>query len=336
MATRDHLRHPIMADRSLASIIVLNWNGRHLLQESLPAVMSAVERAGGRHEVVVVDDGSADGSVEYLARVFPNVQVVALTRNLGFGRAANRGVEAARHDIVVLLNNDMIVEPDFLPPLLRHFGSPEIFAVASMIRMPPKVADGHTVRETGLTRGAFAGGFVRIWQEGRAARCATPVFYAGGGSSAYDRGKFRALGGFDRVYYPFYYEDVDLSYVAAKRGWRILMEPQSLVTHKHRGTINAQNFRPDYIRTAVLKNELLFHWKNLTDAPLVARHLASVYARLASGADPLFPRAFMWALRQLPRVLARRAAVRPHFTLADAAIINSASPSLHGATPCRD
>jgi GT2 family glycosyltransferase len=328
-------RHSMIADRSVASVIVLNWNGRHLLQESLPALVAAVEHAGGGHEVIVVDDGSADGSAEYVAREFPKVQLVALARNLGFGRAANHGVAAARNDIVALLNNDMIVEPEFLPPLLEHFRSPEVFAVASMIRMPPKVADGQTVKETGLTRGAFAGGFVRIWQEQRPAQRATPVFYAGGGSSAYDRRKFLALGGFDRLYHPFYYEDVDLSYVALKRGWRILMEPRSLVTHKHRGTINARNFRPSYIRTAVLKNELLFHWKNLTDAPLVARHLAAVYVRLAAGGEALFPRAFVWALRQLPQVLARRAAGRAHARLTDAAVV-SASSSPHGATPCRD
>jgi GT2 family glycosyltransferase len=324
-----------MDDRSLASIIILNWNGRHLLHQSLPAVVSAAERAGGGHEIIVVDDGSADGSSEYVASSFPTARVVALPRNVGFARAANRGVAAARHDIVVLLNNDMVVEPDFLPPLMSHFRSPEVFAVTSSIRMPPKVADGHRIRETGLTRAAFAGGFVRIWQEDRAATCATPVFYAGGGSSAYDRAGFLSLGGFDSVYFPFYYEDVDLSYVAAKRGWRILMEPGSAVTHMHRGTINPSNFPPAYIRTAVLKNELLFHWKNLTDAPLLARHLAAVYARLAAGADPLFPRAFSWALRQLRQVLARRAAVRADSRLSDSAVMRSASSPAAGATPCR-
>jgi hypothetical protein len=101
----------------LVSIIILNWNGKDLLAEGLPSVIEAVQRDGRPHEILVVDNGSSDGSQEYLRAAFPRVRILELPENRGFARANNLGVQAARHDIVVLLNNDMVVDPGFLRPL---------------------------------------------------------------------------------------------------------------------------------------------------------------------------------------------------------------------------
>src|SRR4051794_17420368 len=99
------------------TIIILNWDGRHLLEESLPAVVEAVRFDGGKHQILVVDNGSTDGSLEFVRKQFPDVRVLALDRNYGFTRGNNRGVEDTDTDIVVLLNNDMIVDRSFLKPL---------------------------------------------------------------------------------------------------------------------------------------------------------------------------------------------------------------------------
>ena len=84
-----------------------------------------------------------------------------------------------------------------------------------------------------------------------------PTFYGGGGSTAYDRRKFLELGGFDELLAPFYVEDVDLGYMAWKRGWINMYAPDSVVYHEHRGTIG-KHFSEAYIAAVVQKNRLLF------------------------------------------------------------------------------
>src|SRR5215831_11993561 len=118
-------RHP---DTGAVSVVIPNWNGRDLLANYLPSVIEAV-RVAPRSEIIVVDNGSADGSVEFVRETFPGVRVLALPENLGFGGGSNAGFRAAQYDIVVLLNNDMRVAPDFLRPLLDTFMDEKVFAV---------------------------------------------------------------------------------------------------------------------------------------------------------------------------------------------------------------
>ena len=106
-----------------------------------------------------------------------------------------------------------------------------------------------------------------------------PTFYAGGGSSGYDRAKFLELGGFDELFAPFYVEDVDLSYLAWKRGWKILYQPRSVVYHEHRGTIG-KKFSSSYIERTVHKNNLLFTWKDIHAPGMLAAHFGWLYLTL--------------------------------------------------------
>jgi GT2 family glycosyltransferase len=259
------------ADLSFITIQILNWDGLHLLKESLPAVLAAVR--GTKHEVIVVDNGSSDGSVEFLRRNFPEVSVVALGSNYGFSKGNNKGLKRVRSDIVVFLNNDMIVAPDFLQPLLEPFADGSVFAVASQVFFsnPEQRRE-----ETGKTRGQFESGFFRFWHDDVALDeekgPATPIFWAGGGSSAIDVRKLRFLGGFDSLYHPFYVEDTDVSYQAWKRGWRCLFAARSHVVHKHRGT-SRPKFGDDFVDMTIRRNQFLFVWKNVTGASFTLRHL---------------------------------------------------------------
>jgi hypothetical protein len=115
--------------RACASVVIPNWNGKDLLAKYLPSVIEACSDS----EVMVVDNGSTDGSVEFLSEKFPRVRVLALGRNLGFGGGSNAGFRAAKGDVVVLLNSDMRVEPDFLAPLLSAFTDDKVFAVSCQI-----------------------------------------------------------------------------------------------------------------------------------------------------------------------------------------------------------
>jgi O-antigen biosynthesis protein len=246
----------------LASIIILNWNGRDLLAEGVPSILEAVLVDGRPHEVIVVDNGSEDDSVAFLREKYPQVRVVELPENVGFAAGNNLGVEAAQHDVVVLLNNDMVVDAGFLRPLLDGFG-PGTFAVSSQIFHQDPAARRE---ETGLTSAGFRRGMVDFEHRqppGREpARRWYPAFWAGGGSSAFHRRRFVELGGFSEVYSPAYVEDSDLSYRAWKSGWEVLFAPESIVYHKHRAS-SSKRFSPAQLQALIHRNQFFFVWKNL-------------------------------------------------------------------------
>src|ERR1035437_2548430 len=216
---RRKLRPETRPDTTKASIVIPNWNGRDLLAKYLPSVIASIENHPDS-EVIVVDNGSTDGSVAFVAETFPDVHVLPLQHNLGFGGGSNAGFRAAHNDIVVLLNSDMRVEPDFLAPLLEGFTDEKVFSVSCQIFFsdPDKLRE-----ETGLTQGWWENGGLRVrHRDDPAIQDLYPCFYGGGGSCAFDRRKFLELGGFDEIFRPFYLEDTDLGYLAWKRSWKVL------------------------------------------------------------------------------------------------------------------
>ena len=291
-----------------ASIVIPNWNGKDLLEKYLPSVVEALS-GNPANEIVVVDNGSTDGSAEFLRAAFPQVKLLALPTNLGFGGGSNAGVRAAANQVVVLLNSDMRVAPDFLAPLLEGFRDPEVFAVSCQIFF----SDPHKPREeTGLTQGWWQDGGLRVRHRiDPAVDGLFPCFYGGGGSCAFDRAKFLELGGFDPLLEPFYLEDTDLGYMAWKRGWKVLYQPRSVVYHEHRGTIG-KRFGEGQIQAVLKKNYVLFCWKNIHEWPRLASHFFFAWCgavlAVIFGDVPLRPNlpALWRAFRQLPGALRSR------------------------------
>jgi GT2 family glycosyltransferase/glycosyltransferase involved in cell wall biosynthesis len=265
---------PGRPNHAAASVVIPNWNGRHLLEKYLPSIEVAL--AGNtENEILVVDNASTDGSADFLRAHFPRVKVLQLPRNLGFGGGSNAGFREAANDIVVLLNSDMRVDAGFLQPLLDGFTDDQVFAVSCQIFFsdPSKKRE-----ETGLTQGWWQDGNLRVRHRiDDAVTALFPCFYGGGGSCAFDRRKFLALGGFDPLLAPFYLEDTDISYMAWKRGWKVLYQPASVVWHEHRGTIG-RRFSEARIQATLKKNFLLFAWKNIHEWRKLAPHFFFTYA----------------------------------------------------------
>jgi GT2 family glycosyltransferase len=264
---------PSPVPQKIATIQILNWDGKHLLAECLPSVIEAVRATNVDHEILVVDNGSTDGSVQFLRERFPQVRIVELDRNYGFVGGNNRGVQAVSTDIVVFLNNDMIVRQNFLQPLLDGFTDASIFAVTSQIFFEDA---SRRREETGKTRGRFERGFFNVWHEDidslDAKRASIPVFWAGGGACAFDRRKYLTIQGLDEVYGPFYVEDTDLSYRAWKRGWKCLLAPASQVVHKHRAT-SSRKYSHRFVDETIRRNLFLFIWKNVTSPSMLLQHI---------------------------------------------------------------
>jgi GT2 family glycosyltransferase/glycosyltransferase involved in cell wall biosynthesis len=260
-----------VSDCARCSVVIVSWEGKDLLAESLPPLLRALQVHGGNHEVIVLDNGSTDGTEAYVRAQFPGVRVVRSERNEYFGGGNNLAVREAKNDIVILLNNDMIVQEDFLAPLLQAFSDGDVFAVASQVFL----ADPLKPREeTGKTRARFNGCDLD-WRhepitDADEQREYGPVFWGHGGAVAIDRYKFQLLGGFDRMYDPFYVEDADISYQAWKLGWRCLLAVKSKVIHKHRASTS--RFGSEFITQVVRRNHELFIWKNFSDVGKLAQH----------------------------------------------------------------
>ncbi len=291
-----------------ATVVIPNWNGRDLLEKYIPSIVTALA-GNAANEILVVDNGSTDGSAEFLRTTFPQVTVLALPENLGFGGGSNAGFRAAKNDVVVLLNSDMRVAEDFLAPLLKGFEDPEVFAVSCQIFFSDP---GKLREETGLTQGWWQDGTLRVRHRiDDQVDDLFPCFYGGGGSCAFDRHKFLELGGFDELLAPFYLEDTDLGYLAWKRGWKVLYQPRSVVFHEHRGTIG-KKFSAEFIQSVLRKNYLLFCWKNVHEWPRLTNHFFFAWAgavlAVFFGELPLRPNlaAIWWAFKQLPQAVRSR------------------------------
>ena len=302
-----------------ASVVIPNWNGKDLLEKYLPSIVTALA-GNADNEIVVVDNGSEDGSAEFVRSRFPQVTLVALERNLGFGGGSNAGFRAAKNEIVVLLNSDMRVAPDFLEPLLEGFDDPDVFAVSCQIFFSDP---GKLREETGLTQGWWQDGALRVRHRlDDEVRDLFPCFYGGGGSCAFDREKFLELGGFDELLAPFYLEDTDLGYMAWKRGWKVLYQPRSIVYHEHRGTIG-KRFREEQIQAVLKKNYLLFCWKNIHEWHKLLGHFVFAWAgallAVLFGDIPLRPNLVsIWrAFTQLPRAFHARRLARSLARISD-------------------
>jgi len=328
---RKRIPEAARPDNGRASLIVLNWDGQHLLQEFLPSVVRATQLHGGDHEIIVVDNGSCDSSVAFLHTHFPSIRVVPLQKNFRFTGGNNAGIRVAKNDIVVLLNNDMQVDPDFLQPLLDGFREKDVFAVSCQVFFQDKA---RRREETGKTRVRWKAGFLEASHNQVTAadqrQKYVPIFWGGGGSCAFDRRKFLALGGLDTLYDPFYLEDTDLSYQAWKRGWKSLLAVDSVVVHKHRGT-NKQKFGDNFVDNTIRKNQYLFIWKNVTDWRWLLAHtclLPLTQLRFLIQTNPKFElKAFFRALIQLPEAIHKRNRWRDQYVMKDPEIFAASSRS---------
>lgn len=277
------------------SVVIPSRNGRSLLAAQLPGIARELAPPS---EAIVVDNGSADSTAEWLAAEWPQVEVEVSAEPLSFAAAVNRGIARARYSHVCLLNNDMLLEPGFFTALLRAFDRvPGLFCSTAQIRFPAGVRR----EETGKAVMAQdrPDDFPVRCDEPLAGEDLTWVLYGSGGCSLYDAAMLRALGGVDEAYAPAYVEDLDLGYRAWQRGWPTVFVAGAVVEHRHRATTSryyterqlAEILEINYLRflTRAVAHGPLFRrlWNEAIDR-LRRRNDRALRcaARLALAADP--------------------------------------------------
>jgi GT2 family glycosyltransferase len=248
------------------SVVVTNYNGRELLEQNLPNVIKAKNNPGNNIiEIIVVDDFSTDDSLIYLNSLKSEISIIKHTKNRGFSATSNTGVRSSKGDLVVLLNSDASPKENFLQNTLELFDDEKLFGV--------------TFHEKGIgfAKGGFKDGYIEQIT-GNETNKITPSFYISGGSSIVRKTIWKELGGFDeKLLSPFYWEDIDLSFRAVKKGYICLWDPRAEVVHNHMSTISKLSKRKvDTIRE---RNQLLVHWKNIHSKNMFRKHIFEMFKR---------------------------------------------------------
>ncbi|HEX3976336.1 MAG TPA: glycosyltransferase family 2 protein [Solirubrobacteraceae bacterium] len=218
----------------MISVVIPNWNGRRWLPGCL-AALAAQQRVAD--EVIVVDNGSRDGSLGYLHDEHPEVRVIALSDNTGFAHAANLGLHVAAGELVALVNTDVELAPDWLARTASALEAhPRAASVACkmVLRRDPGIVDdaGDILRRDGVCeqRGRMRGDDGR-WDG------AGEVFGACAGAALYRRSAVGEVGGFEERYFA-YLEDVDLALRLRLAGWSCRYEP-AVALHAAQGSSGA-------------------------------------------------------------------------------------------------
>jgi GT2 family glycosyltransferase len=306
----------------MISVIIVNWNRRELLRACL---CSLARQAGVSLEIIVVDNGSQDGSAEMAESEF-GARVVRNRDNRGFCAANNQGIALARGDLIALLNNDAEASEGWLAALERAFGGrPEVGMAASKILVweDPRRIDkaGHLIWPDGQNRGRGTGAL-----DGGQFDRQEEVLWPDGCAAMYRKAMLDEIGGFDEDFFA-YGDDAELGLRARIAGWKCLYMPDAVVRHHRGATLGLDSARRLELieRNRVLLAAKLFPWRLLwlNGAYYLVRLAAGLRAsRREAGDVARFPGwAGKWkiaralaagdlaALKLVPRMLAKRGGI---------------------------
>ena len=314
------------------SVIILNWNGKRFLDDCLTSLAAQTFRD---FETVLVENGSTDGSDDYVRERFPWVKLLALDQNLGFAEGNNRGLLACTGEYVVTLNNDTRVEAAFLAELVAAADAdPGIGMVAAKMLNFHEPGCLDSVGIGAATNGL--GGNIGV-NERDAGQYDTPapVFGPCAGAALYRRSMLDEVGFFDPDFFA-YYEDLDLAWRGRLAGWRCVTAPSAVVYHIHSATSGKMSPFTVY---QVQRNKWYVMIKNWPAALLMERFprillydLGGIALAVIRGRGGAALRARFHVLRNLPALVRKRRGVR---ALRKISITEIESILVHGGSPFR-
>ena len=251
------------ADKKSVSVVIPNYNGRKLLEIYLPYTFKALNNAQIAFEIVVVDDCSTDDSVAYLQQAYPNIVLLQTPINSGFSIACNTGISAAKMELILILNSDVKLSPDYFDHLWTYFNYADTFGVMG------RIANMHDDGIQDAARLPKASGVkLKVDQfyyldEGEKAL----TLYLSGANALIDAKKLKELGGFNTLFSPFYGEDLELSLRAWRLNWTCYYEHRAICRHElSASTKNYKTAR--WVKMIYFRNRYYVHALHLTGARL--------------------------------------------------------------------
>jgi len=266
--------------------------------------------------LIVNDDPEKSIKKEIKSLKERNIFLIENKKNLGFGQSVNIGAKYAKGDYLFLLNSDVILTNKNYSYALKHFKeNPNLFAVSfAQVEKDNQIVGKNIIY---FKDGLFYHQKANNLNFGENA-------WAEGGACLIDKKKFNYLGGFDNLYSPFYWEDVDLSYRAWKTGFKILFDPKILVEHHHESTIS-KYFDKNKVKTIAYRNQLIFTLKNLSDRRLFFQFLFFLFRKLTQSLfvfNFLNLFAFVNFLAKIPAILIIKEKNRKKIKIGDDVILS--------------
>ncbi len=240
------------------SVIIPNFNGLHLFPDTLYTVEEALGFTQKPFEIIVVDDCSTDGSVKYLQENYPVVIIISNPSNSGFSVTANRGIQSAKYDKVLLLNSDVKLTPDYFLTQFKYFNQADTFGVMGRII---NWDDDHI--QDGAKYPSLQGGKIKtsknyLLRDKQAMADGLYSMYLSGANAFIDKEKFLAIGGFNKLFSPFYVEDFELSLRAWRLGFKCYYNHESICKHKTSTTIKSSS-RKKFVEIIYNRNKFFLH-----------------------------------------------------------------------------
>ncbi|MBP7216241.1 MAG: glycosyltransferase [Candidatus Omnitrophica bacterium] len=283
-------------------ILVLNYNGESLLRQFLPSIQRAAQSSQHECSVCVVDNCSTDDSVPMLRTLFSGVSVYVAEKNEVLC-SYNHVIEHLKSDIVILLNNDIKVKEDFVDNLVACFKQDDSIFFAA-----PQILNFDNTFNGGKSYLCCSWGIMQNRVADSAGK--GPGITHSIATGAFRREDFLLLNGFDTLFLPGIWEEVDLCYRAMLRGKRGVFEPKSIIWHQESTTFN-KVYGARRKTIIAHRNMFLFFWKNIRDPVMLGCHFLFLPLRLliSLGKDKgALLEGFFQALPLLPCALARRRA----------------------------
>lgn len=220
------------------SVILPNYNGRHLMELYIPSILDALRGNKIDFEFLVIDDCSTDDSITFLEKKYPEIKLLQNKKNSGFSYTCNQGIFTATKDLVFLVNSDVKVTPNFFESQFQYFEKPDTFGVMGRIMN----FDGQKI-EDAARMPRYKGGKFKANRFFYSEDTKNVVFttYLSGANALIDRKKIVKIGGFNEIYSPFYFEDFDLGLRAWRLGWKLYYEHQSICYHRVSASTNKLN-----------------------------------------------------------------------------------------------
>ena len=310
----------------MVSVVIVNWNGKQHLQRCLSAVLA---QTCSNFEVMLVDNGSTDGSAEFVSQQFPQVRLIRNTENLGFAKGNNIAFEFVQGDYIATLNNDTQADPHWLSELMKGIEAhPRVGMCASKMLFyhHPHIINstGINLDRTGIAWDRRGGEEDREGQEE-----VEEVFGPCAGAALYKRQMLEEIGFFDEDFFA-YLEDVDLAWRARLMGWRSLYVPTARVYHLYSATGIEGSPYKSYL---LGRNKIWTILKNYPAPqififlPLILFYdLASVLYALLARRDTNALKGRITGWRELPKVLAKRKEVQGKRSISFSALAGIMSP----------
>ena len=295
-----------MDNDTLVSIIIVNYNGRHHLEECLKSLMQVTYK---KFEVILVDNNSTDGSIEFVKNNHPSIKIKKLDKNYGFAEPNNIGAKIAKGDFLLFLNNDTTVNPNFIQEMVNVFNQDSKIAISQSLLLK---TNGEIE-----SSGDFIDTLGRAYMSKEKVTKVKEILSARGACMLIRKNIFWELEGFDKNFFASF-EDIDLSWRAWIWGYKIVLVPNSIVYHAGGQTVQLLTLE---IKFHGVKNTLVLSLTNFEDPlskilKLVYNSLKKKPLRISKNEEyeifrplPSFGtaiKALMWVLKNLKYIIVKR------------------------------